>query len=110
FTEFLPISSTGHMIIVSDYLGMVQNGKLKSLEMMIQFFAILAILFIYKDKINFKHKNLWFKIIVAFLPLGVIGFIFSDFIKSLLILKLWLQCLLLVVLLFCLLKKYIKKI
>jgi undecaprenyl-diphosphatase len=62
---------------------MVQDDKLKALEMMIQFFAILAILFIYKDKVGLKHKKLWLKTFVAFLPLGIIGFIFSDFIKSL---------------------------
>lgn len=82
-TEFLPISSTGHMIVVSELMNLEQSDKLKALEIMIQFFAILAILFIYKNKISFKEKNLWLKTIVAFLPLGIVGFIFADLIKSL---------------------------
>lgn len=82
-TEFLPISSTGHMIIVSDFLNLEQTEKLKSFKGMIQFFAILAILFIFKEKVDVKKIELWQKIAVAFIPIGLVGFIFSDFIKSL---------------------------
>ena len=48
FTEFLPISSTGHMIVVSKFLGLKQDVALKAYEVIIQFAAILAVLIVYK--------------------------------------------------------------
>ena len=83
FTEFLPISSTGHMIIVSDWLGLSQNAENKAFEVIIQLASILAIVLNYKDKFNFKEVSLWTKIFVAFLPLAIIGFIFRHQIKEL---------------------------
>ncbi len=86
-TEFLPVSSTGHMIVVSELLSITQDDKFKAVEAIIQFPAILAILWIFRNKVNLKNKNLWFKSFFAFLPLGIIGFLFSDFIKSFFSLK-----------------------
>jgi len=83
FTEFLPISSTGHMIIVSDLMGLNQNAENKAFEVIIQLASILAILLNFKDKFNFKEISLWTKIFVAFLPLAVIGFIFRHEVKEL---------------------------
>lgn len=83
FTEFLPISSTGHMIVASEFLGVSQDNLTKAYEVIIQFAAILAVLLVYKDKISFKKIALWQKLFVAFLPLGIVGFIFKDFIKTL---------------------------
>jgi len=83
FTEFLPISSTGHMIVASEFLGISQNNLTKAYEVIIQFSAILAVMLIYKDKITFKKVDLWMKLLVAFLPLAVVGFIFKDQIKEL---------------------------
>lgn len=83
FTEFLPISSTGHMIVASKWLGVSQDHLTKAYEVIIQFAAIMAVLLLYKEKISFKKIVLWQKLFVAFLPLAVVGFIFKDFIKTL---------------------------
>lgn len=83
FTEFLPISSTGHMIIASQFLGVSENALTKAYQVIIQFAAILAVMLIYKEKITFKKIDLWTKLIVAFLPLAITGFIFKEHIKTL---------------------------
>ena len=83
FTEFLPISSTGHMIVASEFLGVSQNNLTKAYEVIIQFAAIMAVMLIYKDKMSFKKVLLWQKLILAFLPLAIVGFIFKDQIKTL---------------------------
>ena len=83
FTEFLPISSTGHMIVASKFLGIEENALNKAYHVIIQFAAILAVMLIYKEKITLKKVDLWIKLIIAFLPIAIIGFIFKDEIKSL---------------------------
>ena len=83
FTEFLPISSTGHMIVASKFLGIEQDTVTKAYEVIIQFAAILAIMLIYKEKISLKKISLWMKLFIAFLPLAIVGFIFKDQIKTL---------------------------
>ena len=83
FTEFLPISSTGHMIVASEFLGVSQDALTKAYEVIIQFAAILAVMLIYKEKMSFKQIDLWQKLFVAFLPLAIIGYIFKDQIKTL---------------------------
>jgi len=82
FTEFLPISSTGHMIVASEFLGIEQSAVVKAYEVIIQFAAILAVMLLYRDKINIKEIVLWQKIMVAFLPLAIVGFILKDWIKE----------------------------
>lgn len=83
FTEFLPISSTGHLIVASQFLGLDQNVATKAYEVIIQFAAILAVVMNYKDKFTFQKVNLWTKVFVAFLPIGAIGYLFSTQIKEL---------------------------
>jgi len=83
FTEFLPISSTGHMIVASEFFGLQEGELIKAYEVIIQFAAIMAVMLIYRDKISFKQIELWQKLILAFLPLAIIGFIFKDHIKAL---------------------------
>ncbi len=87
FTEFLPISSTGHMIVASKFLGIEQSAVIKAYEVIIQFAAILAVVLLYRDKINFKETDLWLKIMVAFLPLAIIGFILKDWIKEIFVIE-----------------------
>jgi len=82
-TEFLPISSTGHMIVASKFLGLKQSEALKAYEVIIQFAAILAVLLIYKDKLSFKEQKLWSKVLLGFMPLLIVGYIFKDQIKAL---------------------------
>ena len=82
FTEFLPISSTGHLIIASKFLNIDQNNVTKAYEVIIQFAAILAVLLNYKDKFHPSKIELWKKLILAFIPIGAVGFIFSSYIKA----------------------------
>ena len=83
FTEFLPISSTGHMIVASKFLGVAETDLTKAYEVIIQFAAIMAVMLIYREKITFKKTDLWMKLLFAFLPLAIVGFIFKDTIKAL---------------------------
>jgi undecaprenyl-diphosphatase len=82
FTEFLPISSTGHLILVSHLLGLEQTAAHKTFEVSIQLGSILAVLFLFSQKL-LVNKTLWLKIAVAFLPTAVFGFLFYKTIKSL---------------------------
>lgn len=83
FTEFLPISSTGHLIVASEFLGIDQNSVTKAYHVIIQFAAILAVILNYREKFTITYINLWTKVFLAFIPIGAIGFIFSDQIKEL---------------------------
>ncbi len=82
-TEFLPISSTGHLIVASEALGLVQSDTNKAFEVIIQLAAILAVVANYKEKFHIRYAALWAKVVLAFLPLGIVGFIFKDQIKGL---------------------------
>lgn len=82
-TEFLPVSSTGHLIVVSQWLGIEQNKVNTSFEVVIQLAAILAVIANYKEKFSPKFFNLWLKIAIAFIPIATVGFLFSDQIKAL---------------------------
>ena len=82
-TEFLPISSTGHLIITSRLLGLVDSEFLKSFEIIIQLGAILAVVVFYRKTIfNIKKINLWKKVIAAFIPTGILGLILYKLIKQ----------------------------
>ncbi len=83
FTEFLPISSTGHLIVASRFLGIDQTSVTKAYEVIIQFAAILAVVLNYKEKFTLQKIELWKKLTVAFIPIGAVGFIFSHQIKEL---------------------------
>ena len=87
FTEFLPISSTGHLIVASEFLGIDQTAITKAYEVIIQFAAILAVILNYRDKFTIKKIDLWTKVFLAFIPIGAVGFIFSDQIKELFSIK-----------------------
>lgn len=89
-TEFLPISSTGHMIIVGHFIDF--NGDFsKSFEIIIQLGAILAILVLYRTRIIESLKTLapggsgfklWSGLILAFLPVGIVGILFQKIIEN----------------------------
>lgn len=83
FTEFLPISSTGHMIVASKFMGIEESALMHAYEVIIQFAAIMAVMLIYREKISLKQIDLWVKLMVAFFPLAIVGFIFKDHIKTL---------------------------
>lgn len=83
-TEFLPISSTGHMILASKLLGINQTAFVKSFEIIIQLGAITAIAVLY-GKTLLKIKSLWLKLITAFIPTAIIGFLLYKFVKQFLL-------------------------
>lgn len=80
-TEFLPISSTGHMILAADLLKIPQTEFLKSFEIIIQFGAILAVVSLYL-KVLLTNRVILTKLLVAFIPAGVVGLVLYKFIKS----------------------------
>ena len=82
-TEFLPISSTGHMIIVSHYLGIADDDFVKLYEVCIQFGAILSVPFLYKDRL-LQSLDIYLKLAAAFIPTAILGFLLDDFIDDLL--------------------------
>ncbi|SEF38605.1 undecaprenyl-diphosphatase [Caloramator fervidus] len=85
-TEFLPISSTGHLIIANKYINF--TGEFANVfDVVIQVGAILAVIFYFWDKIfpSFNNKQkakkvyyLWVKVVLGFLPAAVLGFLFED--------------------------------
>ena len=98
-TEFLPVSSTGHMIIAEEALGVEHNDFVNAFTVIIQFGAILSVVWLYWKR--FFHLNqvpegvkgakallikydFYWKLLVAFVPAAVIGFLLGDFIDSLL--------------------------
>ncbi len=83
-TEFLPVSSTGHLILASTLLGIEQSSAHKTFEITIQLGSILAVVYLYRDKL-FSDFELWKKLIVAFIPTGIIGLLFYKHIKELFI-------------------------
>jgi undecaprenyl-diphosphatase len=83
-TEFLPISSTGHMILVSKILGIEQTEFVKSFEIIIQLGAIFAIIFLYWKTIT-RNIKVWKKIITAFIPTAIIGLLLYKLIKTFLL-------------------------
>lgn len=82
-TEFLPISSTGHLIVTSRLLGLADSEFLKSFEIFIQLGAILAVVVFYRRTIfDVKKINVWKKVLAAFIPTGILGFILYKLIKQ----------------------------
>jgi undecaprenyl-diphosphatase len=78
-TEFLPISSTGHMIIASSILHISSDPFTKLFEVAIQFGAILSVVVLYWKKFfSFNRLNFYFKLIVAVIPALVLGMVFSK--------------------------------
>jgi len=83
FTEFLPVSSTGHMIVTADFLGIKQDNVTKAYEVIIQFAAILAVVLHYKEKFTIRKIDFLTKLFIAFLPIAGIGFLFAKQVKAL---------------------------
>ena len=82
-TEFLPISSTGHMIIASNVMGIASDEYVKMYTVSIQFGAILSVVVLYWKRF-FQSIHFYWKLFLGFLPAGVIGFLFNDYIDALL--------------------------
>ncbi len=82
-TEYLPVSSTGHMIIASSILGIQSDEFVKMFTVAIQFGAILSVIVLYWKRF-FQTFDFYVKLAIAFLPAAVLGFLLNDFIDSLL--------------------------
>jgi len=82
-TEFLPISSTGHMIIASSIMGINELELTKIFTVNIQFGAILSVVVLYWKRF-FTSLDIYFKLFVAFIPAAVIGLLLNDIIDQLL--------------------------
>lgn len=89
-TEFIPVSSTGHLIVVSDWLGF-QGERAKTFDIFIQLGAILAIVWLYRVRLArtilaARHDPLSRRflrnLLIAFLPAAVVGFLAHDWIKA----------------------------
>lgn len=100
-TEFLPVSSTGHMIITQNILGVESTDFVKAFTVIIQFGAILSVIVLYWKRFfrlnrtpapagssalkQFLHKwDFYWKLLVAFIPAGVIGFLLNDIVETML--------------------------
>ncbi len=83
-TEFLPISSTGHLILTSKLLGVADSEFTRSFEIAIQFGAILSVVGLYFKRF-ITDKEMWKKILLAFIPTAIFGFVFYKIIKRFLL-------------------------
>ena len=80
-TEFLPISSTGHMILASKLMGLQETDFVKTFEIFIQLGAILAVVVLYFKKL-ITSKDTIKKIIIAFIPTAIIGLVLHGLVKK----------------------------
>jgi len=82
-TEFLPISSTGHMIITQGIMGIKSTDFTRVFIVNIQFGAILSVVVLYRRRF-LQSIDFYVKLLIAFMPAAVIGFLLHDFIDRLL--------------------------
>lgn len=82
-TEFLPVSSTGHMIIVSALLGIKSTDFVKTYTVAIQLGAILSVVVLYYNRF-LKNIDFYFKLAISVIPTLILGFLLNDFIDNLL--------------------------
>ena len=82
-TEFLPVSSTGHLIIASSFFGIAHDDFTKLFTIVIQLGAILSVVVLYFKRF-FQSVDFYFKLLVAFIPAVVLGLLFSKKIDELL--------------------------
>jgi len=82
-TEFIPVSSTGHLILTNALMKTQANSFTKAFDVIIQFGAILAVVYLYKDKLKWNYP-FYRNVTLAFIPTAVLGFIFKNKIDLLL--------------------------
>jgi len=82
-TEFLPVSSTGHMVLASSFMGIGSDDFTKLFIVVIQMGAILAVFALYFQRF-FQSVDFYIKLVIAFSPAAVLGILFSDQIDALL--------------------------
>lgn len=82
-TEFLPISSTGHLILASHFLRLESVESNVAFNIIIQGAAVLAVLIVYRTKIKITNISLFLKLLIAFLPIAIVGLLLSNILESL---------------------------
>lgn len=82
-TEYLPVSSTGHMIIASSFMKIANDDFTKLFTIVIQLGAIMAVVVLYFKRF-FQSIDFYLKLFVAFIPAVILGLLFNDLIDSLL--------------------------
>lgn len=80
-TEFLPVSSTGHLILAQKYLAIPTSEFSKSFNIVIQFAAILAVVWYFRTKLTSSYR-LWQQSLIAFIPTGLVGFFLYRLIRQ----------------------------
>jgi undecaprenyl-diphosphatase len=89
-TEFIPVSSTGHLIVVSDWLGLIDE-RAKTFDIFIQLGAILAIVWLYRARLtravvaarrDAESRRFLLNLFIAFLPAAIVGFLAHEWIKD----------------------------
>lgn len=83
-TEFLPVSSTGHIIIAQHAMGIQPTEVAKAFTVSIQFGAILAVVLLYWKRFFTNDLSFYLKLFIGFIPAAVIGFLADDYLDSLL--------------------------
>jgi undecaprenyl-diphosphatase len=84
-TEYLPVSSTGHMILAGHFMGIQEDAFTKLFEVCIQLGAILSVVVLYWKKFfDFSKLQFYVKLIIAVVPALLLGFLFNDAIENLL--------------------------
>ena len=93
-TEWLPISSTGHLILLDEFITLNMSEEFKSMfDVVIQLGAILAVIVLFFHKLNpFSPSKtdeekkqtwqLWFKVVVSIIPSGIVGVLFDDWMDA----------------------------
>jgi undecaprenyl-diphosphatase len=82
-TEFLPVSSTGHMVLASSFMGIAHEDFTKLFTIAIQLGTILSVMVLYFKRF-FQTWDFYFKLIIAFIPAVIVGLLLGDFIDGLL--------------------------
>lgn len=82
-TEFLPVSSTGHLLLSAHFLRLPQTDALKTFEIVIQLGAILAVV-VFRGRELLRDRRTMLLVLTAFVPTAVIGFLLHDIVKNVL--------------------------
>ncbi|WP_345985776.1 undecaprenyl-diphosphate phosphatase [Sulfurimonas sp. HSL-1656] len=80
-TEYLPVSSTAHLYLAGQMLGLKQDTFLTAFEIIIQIAPIFSVMLIYRERL-LQSRALWVKLIAAFIPTGVVGLLFHKQIEA----------------------------
>jgi len=107
-TEFLPVSSTAHLVLAAQMLNLTQTSFLRTFEIVIQIAPVLSIFFIYKERLS-SSIALWVRLIAAFIPTGIAGLFLHEYLEELFSSSLTLMWMVLTGIAFLAIEKYLSK-